>query len=126
MRPDKVIATNAAALRAKYGAGFDVQAAIEPMLAADRKRVLQTQVIDMSDTTQMRGLGGSRVSQPDNQRQDKAAVDAIFTKLRPHYLMILGSVDVVPHQDLQNDIPDDPDTFSGTAQETSSLALPVY
>jgi hypothetical protein len=108
-RVDKAIVTNGAALRAKYGDDFDVAAAVQPLIRADRKRGLESRLIDLSDPKTMRDLGGTAVRKPSDQRQNKAAVDAVARKLRPHYTVILGSVDVVPHQELQNPTPDDDD-----------------
>jgi len=106
---DKAVVTNGAALRSKYGEEFDLAATLKPLLDADERRGLQTRVIDLSDRAHMRDLGGSAVSAPANAKQNKAAVDAVFKKLRPDYLLIVGSIDVVPHQDLRNPTPDDGD-----------------
>ena len=37
-----------------------------------------------------------------NPRENKEAIDGVFKHFNPHYLMILGAPDVVPHQDLKN------------------------
>src|SRR5262249_50907422 len=44
-------------------------------------------------------------------------IDKVYASLAPDYLMILGSVDVIPHQDLKNPLydgptGDDPDEFA--------------
>lgn len=49
------------------------------------------------------------MTDPADARQAKAAVDGVFRALDPDYLMILGAVDVVPHQPLHNPMPDDGD-----------------
>ena len=46
---------------------------------------------------------------PTSPRQNKRAIDAVAKQLRPDYLMLLGSVDVIPHQDMRNPIPSDGD-----------------
>jgi hypothetical protein len=106
---DKAIVTNCTALRAKYGVGFDVQRALKPLLVADKRRGLTSEVIDLSDPKTMQRLGGTAVKNATHPKQNKEAVDAVFRKLAPHYLVILGSVDVVPHQDMQNPTPADRD-----------------
>jgi hypothetical protein len=41
-------------------------------------------------------------------RQNKAAIDAIFRKANPEYLLIIGAPDVVPHQDMESPAYDPP------------------
>src|SRR4051794_16882067 len=104
---DKVVVTNGAALKRKYGAGFDLDAALKPLLDGDRRRGLRTRVVDLSDAGDMAGVGGSAVTKARDARQNKAAVDAVFKRLRPHYPLILGSVDLVAQPTLRNPAPDD-------------------
>lgn len=106
----KVIATNGAALKAKYGAGFNLAATVKPLVDADKRRGIATRVVDLSDAATMRELGGTAVKKPRDPEQNKDAIDAIFKKLRPHYLLILGSVDVVPHQNVRNPMSGDGDS----------------
>lgn len=101
---EKVIVTNRAALTKKYGKQglARVETALQDLQAADDKRGLDTQVVHVDNATQMKKLKGTRVTTPTNARQNKRAVDAIYKALAPDYLVLLGSVDVVPHQDLRN------------------------
>jgi hypothetical protein len=105
----KVIVTNGAALKAKYGAGFDLVATVKPLIDADRRRGTTTRVVDLSDAADMRGLGATAVKRARDPKQNKDAIDAVFKKLRPHFLVLLGSIDVVPHQDLRNPMRGDGD-----------------
>ena len=59
MATDKVIATNAKALRAKYGAdGFaKIAAALDAMVAADARRGLSTRVIPIDSSADMARYG---------------------------------------------------------------------
>ena len=106
---DKAVVTNAAALHAKYGTGFNAGKALKPIVDADTRRGLSTRVIDLSNATEMRRLGGEAVAKPGDHRATKEAIDAIFKSLRPHYLLIVGSRDVVSAQRLRNPTPDDGD-----------------
>ena len=47
---------------------------------------------------------GSAVTDASSARQNKRAIDSLYRALRPHYLMILGSIDVIPHQDPKNPV----------------------
>ncbi len=105
---NKVIVTNLSALQKKYGNGIAaVNNALKSLIAADAGRGLKTIMVDVSDATQMKSLGGKPVSSTKGARQHKEAVDAIYRNLVPDYLVILGSPDVVPHQALKNLAGDD-------------------
>lgn len=108
---EKIIVTNETALRTKYGAGFsEIRHAMDTLIAADLDRGLSTRLIRLDQSQDMQVLGGPVVSNPTNPRQYKRAIDAAWKCHTPHYLMILGAPDVVPHQDLANPIESgDPD-----------------
>lgn len=108
---DKVIVTNVGALKAKYGsAGFKtIQSAVNRLIAADAKRGLSARLIALDDSATMKRLKGKPVTNPEYPMQNKDAIDAVFRDHRPDYLVILGAVDVVCHQDLTNPIKDDDD-----------------
>lgn len=101
---DKLIVTNRAALRRKYSARglAKVTAAVKVLVAADRKRGLITRLIAL-DSAAMKRYGAA-VTDPSSARQNKRAIDSLYRALRPHYLLILGSIDVVPHQDPKNPV----------------------
>ena len=101
---DKIIVTNLGALKKKYGAKglAKIRAAVKALISADKTRGLQTRLIALDRASDMKKVHGSRVSAADNCRQNKKAIDAIYATLRPDYLLILGAIDVVPHQDLIN------------------------
>jgi Peptidase family C25 len=113
---DKMLITNCAALKKKYGAqGFqDVRKAITALIAADKQRGLTTQLVDIANAAQMKKFKGSAVSSAKSERQAKNAVDAIHAAVKPDYLVILDGPDVVPHLALDNPMPkdDDPDVPS--------------
>ena len=114
---DKIIVSNLSALKAKYKTSgvSKIKKACDDLIAADKKRDLATRVIYLDDAKAMQKLGGAAVTNPKDARQNKRAIDAIFKKLRPDYLLILGSIDIIPHQDMKNpvfDPPDDPDAFA--------------
>jgi hypothetical protein len=101
---DKVILTNVSALRTKYGAaGLQaVRSAIKELIAADRQRGLATILIALDDPSTMRAFSAPAVTRDADARENKVAVDAVYSKLQPDYILLLGSVDVIPHQNLKN------------------------
>ena len=101
--PDKILVTNWAALKEKYKGGLRaVLHAVRDLIAADKRRGLVTQLVDISNRDQMRRLKCKAVTSPDNERQCKDAVDAIYTNLNPDYIVLLDGPDVVPHLTLKN------------------------
>ena len=101
---DKIIATNKSALTKKYGKPglAELDKALKALIAADAGRGLKTAVIHLDDPVAMKKMGGKAVTIASSPKQNKEAIDAIFTASEPDYLMILGAPDVVPHQDLMN------------------------
>jgi len=109
---DKLIVTNVKALRSKYGSSgvAAIGAAVDAMIVADERRGLTTRMIDLASASQMRTVRGRAVVDPDVRKANKDAIDAAYRALMPDYLVILGSIDVVPHQSLVNPLySDDPD-----------------
>jgi hypothetical protein len=116
---DKLIVTNKSALRAKYSAAGlrKVMGAVAALIAADRKRGLVSRLVDLSSAATMKRLNAPVVTVALHPKQNKDAIDGLFRALEPDYLMLLGSIDVIPHQDLANpvyaeDREDDPKAWS--------------
>lgn len=101
---DKVIVTNISALKQKYDEkGLkNIQAAVKALIDADKKRGLSTSLIALDDATQMGKLKAPVVKNAGSYRENKNAIDGVYKALAPDYLMILGAIDVIPHQDLKN------------------------
>jgi hypothetical protein len=111
----KIIVTNVTAMQAKYGTGWStIQAALRQVIQADKRRGLQTQLMAIDDAKTMNVVGGQPVSSAADYKQNKAAIDIVYQARQPDYLMLLGSTDVIPHQDLRNPLNSeyDPDQFA--------------
>lgn len=114
----KILVTNRGALLAKYGSRgvTAIEQAVRTLATADARRGLATRLLYLDGAP----LGAARVIDPADPAENKAAVDAVVKKHRPEYLVILGSHDVVPYQDLKNKLHDpadpdsDPDRFAGS------------
>jgi hypothetical protein len=107
---NKVIATNAGALQRKYGGGWaTIRSAIDGLIASDLARGLSSRLVLLDDAAQMTLLGGVAVLAPDSPRQNLEAVNAALAALAPTYLLLLGSIDVIPYQDLTNPVYGDGD-----------------
>ncbi len=112
---DKIIVSNLGVLAKKYGASgtAKVSAAVKRLIAADLKRGLVTVLVDLSDAAVMKACGAKAV--PAGSETDpeinKKAIDAVYLHgdVRPSYLMVLGSRDVIPHVPLNNPLSGDGD-----------------
>ncbi len=113
---DKVIVTNLSALKKKYGRGFSaVKKAIDKLIAADKQRGINTRLVALDNAAAMKKLKAPAVKKVADPKQNKRAIDGVYKALAPEYLMILGSTDIVPHQDMKNPVFDgdnDPDEFA--------------
>jgi hypothetical protein len=113
---DKVIITNLSAFKRKYGSRYSaISEAIKKLIAADKKRGINTKLIALDNAAEMKKLKAPVVTNAANPRQNKRAIDGVFKELRPEFMMILGSTDIIPHQDMNNPVYDgdnDPDEFA--------------
>lgn len=111
---DKVLVTNAKAMKAKYGAMYasKIKPAISALIAADKARGMVTRLVLLDSATEMDKLDASPVTNPASPKQNKQAIDGIWNALEPAYLCILGSIDIVPHQALINPIASDGDPLA--------------
>lgn len=115
-RINKLIVTNAGALKAKYGSGVSaINQAVKALVLADKARGLSTIVVNVDESRGPSGIGSARVEKAGSCKENKLAIDAAYTRYKPDYILILGATDVVPHQDLGNPVfdPDnDPDRLA--------------
>jgi len=103
MEIDKVVITNVGALKEKYGNKMTrIEKAIGRLITEDKKRGLETKLVAVDSVADMKALQGPTVTDKNDQKLVKKAVDAVFMAYQPDYLMILGSPDIIPHQDLKN------------------------
>ena len=101
---DKVIVTHRGALTRKYGATglARIREALRALAEADGRRGIRSRMVWLDDAAAMKKLRAKPLASPTDCRGAKVAIDRVFEKLSPAYLMIVGAPDVVPHQDLTN------------------------
>jgi len=106
MSISKVILINKSASVSKYGRTNwkKIETALNTLVASDKKRGVITVVIAIDSKTQLKKFNGNPVTKVSSARQVKRAIDAIFRSVQPHYLMILGAPDLIPHVKLRNPI----------------------
>jgi hypothetical protein len=108
---DKVLITNAHARRQKYGTrGYlKVRSALRHLIIADAEKGLKTLFVDISNRRQMKRYRSKAVLDPRSEFQNKNAVDLIYEVTKPHYLVLIGGPDIIPHVILNNPIQNDID-----------------
>jgi hypothetical protein len=116
---DKVVVTNFARLKEKYGASgvTTIRQAVKNLIDADDKRGLRTVLVDLSSSTEMKKYRTPAVplAKAQDPKSNKRSIDGVYKYFKPAYLMLLGSIDVIPHQDLKNPLyspEDDTDEFA--------------
>lgn len=114
---DKVIVTHRSALTAKYGSDGSkkIHAALTALIAADEARGLKTRLVYLDDVAAMKKLKATPLASNKDIRGAKKAIDGVYEALKPDYLMIVGALDVIPHQDMTNPAfkaGDDDDAFA--------------
>ena len=106
---DKVIVSNKSALTENYGNNglTKLTATLNCLITADAARNLNTTIVWVDDTAQIHALGGRPPTSREDEKGNKAAVDAIVDKLSPDYIVLLDGPDVIPHIALDNFLPND-------------------
>lgn len=110
MKKDKLIVSNRSALVKKYGSKH--KTFLKDLTAIkdfDKKRKLSTEIVFLDDATAMKKYKIPPVKNPEDQRQNKAAIDALYKHFQPDYLVIAGAQDVIPFQELHNLLSSDDD-----------------
>ncbi len=96
---DKIILTNQSQLKKKYGSSTAIDKELKKMIAADKGRGIKTTVVHVDVAAEMKKYGGKAVTSAGSAAQNKAAIDAVYNKADPDYLMLLGATDEA-HWDL--------------------------
>ncbi len=105
--PIKVIVTSKKHLEAKYGSHFpEVEKLLAALVKADKKRKLQTKVVYIDDAASVKKAGIS-VAKSITRKRCKVAVDALYEKLQPVYIVLFGAQDIIPFQEINNPAQDD-------------------
>ena len=74
-----------------------IERAVKDWIAADARRGIRTIHVAVDDATAMKALGVPAVTGSATAAKVKRAVDALWARLTPDYLVLFGGHDVVPH-----------------------------
>ncbi len=97
----KIIVTNRKSMIKKYTpVGWEtILDKLNKLIAFDLTRCIDTQVLYVDDYADFSDFN---ISISQNEQKHKKALDSIYNNYKPHYLVILGSQDIVPFQSLMN------------------------
>jgi hypothetical protein len=79
-----------------------IDRAVKEWISKDRDRGIKTIHVAVDDASAMKALGVPAVKTPITAAKVKAAVDALWERLAPDYLVLLGGDEIVPHFVVEN------------------------
>src|SRR5437867_6592429 len=84
-KTDKLIVTNVAALRGKYGAAGvrAIRRAVTRLIQSDSRRGLVTRLLDVGSGPAMEAIGAPEVTNALNVHQNKSAIDGAYRHFVP-------------------------------------------
>jgi len=107
MDPLKLILTSKTNLQKKYSKNFPpLIALLNKVKKADKLKHLRTEIVFIDDSTSMKKFKVKKAASI-SAREFKGAVDRLYNKLNPAYMVIFGSQDVFPFQELINPTDDE-------------------
>ncbi len=100
---DKLIITNKSAINAKYGIQSEiVLAKILKLVEIELAKGMSTMLVYLDEIDK---IGLPKVTNKDDCKQNKDAIDALFNHYKPEAVVLLGSDDIVPFQRLNDPLP---------------------
>lgn len=107
MKSKKLVISSKNALELKYGTGFrSIQKKLNDLIKADKKLGFETTVVYIDDSTSARKAGITAVKSVTPQ-SCKQAIDRLYKKHIPAYIVLLGAQDVIPFVEINNPASDD-------------------
>jgi hypothetical protein len=105
----KIIVSSKNNLQTKYGKKFSVvEKLLADLIVADKKRNVDTQIIYIDDSLSAKKAKITAVASITRQSA-KNAVDELFNKTQPAYIVLFGAQDIFPFQEISNPAKDDDD-----------------
>lgn len=107
MNPVKLIVSCKKNLQFKYGNKFSqVDQLLKKFKAADKKKKMDTMVVYIDDPASAKAAG-IKASKHNSAKECKDAVDELFRKHIPVYIVLIGAGDIFPFQEIQNPAEDE-------------------
>lgn len=107
MNPVKLIVSSKHNLKFKYGKNFpQIEQLLKKLQAADKKKGLDTKIVFIDDASSARAAR-MKPAKTVTEQEAKRAVDDLYKRYIPAYIVILGAQDVIPFQDIDNPAEDE-------------------
>ena len=102
MYAKKIIVSAKSTLTLKYGTKFSkIKKLLQNLKTADKKRGIATRIVFIDDATSAKQAGIKPVKNV-NPRECKRAVDDLYKKHIPDYIVLAGAQDIFPFQEINN------------------------
>lgn len=102
MYAKKIVVTAKSTLTLKYGTQFSkIKKLLQSLKAADKKRGIATLIVFIDDAASAKQAGIKPVKNV-NARECKRVVDDLYKKHIPDYIVLAGSQDIFPFQEISN------------------------
>jgi len=100
---DKLVLSVKAPLKEKYEGDFaEVESLLTSLVNADKQKGLNTKIIFLDDSRNMRSLKIRAITEKSTEKDFKNCIDALYKKIDPDYILLFGSIDIIPQQKLKN------------------------
>jgi len=107
MQPIKLIVTSKNKLKFKYGTKFsEIEKLLKNLQDADKKRGLDTRIVFIDDATSTK-RAGIKPAKTVTEQEAKKAIDDLYKRYTPAYILIVGAQDVIPFQEIDNPAEDE-------------------
>src|SRR6185312_16687517 len=106
-KKSKLIITNGVVLKEKYPDFEEIEKGLNQWIEADNNKDVVSTLAPIDSAAFMGSIGSKPVQNWSDLREIKRAIDDLHVHLKPDYAVILGSTDIVPHQQLINLVEDD-------------------
>jgi len=102
MKPVKLIVSCKKTLEFKYGKKFtSVKQLLSKLRASDKKKGLDSRIVFIDDPASAKAAGIKAVKNI-SAKECKDAIDALYKKYIPAYIVIVGAQDIFPFQEIKN------------------------
>lgn len=109
MNSIKYIVSSETNLKQKYGKDFSrLQRSLKKLIAADKARNIDTRILYIDNAASAKKAKIKAVGSTTEQ-DCKRAIDNLYKKHQPDYILILGAQDIIPFQLIDNPAGDDGD-----------------
>ena len=107
MNPIKLIVSSKNNLKFKYGNKFsEIEKLLKNLQVADKKKGLDTRIVFIDDATSAK-RSHIKAAKAITEQEAKRAIDDLYKRYLPAYIVIIGAQDIFPFQEIDNPTEDE-------------------